>query len=105
VGKFTQRGPDWIDLEATMRVLQALHECVCEVRISPQGIGGTGGLGVVCSMLWERLPGTDQESKLCVSSGWPCPEHATLIGHVYAGFLKLDFEASKEYTQIKLPGT
>lgn len=96
MGKSTS-GPDWIDIEAMMRAMSALHSGRVGVTILPDGIGSSGGLSISCSMMFDVLPGSSLPQIVSTESTWPCNGHANLPGHVYGGLHRLDYEISKVY--------
>lgn len=96
MGKSTN-GPDWTDVEMMMRSIGSLHSGHVGFTSVPYGTGATGGLVVVCSMMFELVPGSDLPSMVSTESRWPCNEHADFVSHVFAGLHRLDFEISKTY--------
>ena len=95
-------GPDWVDVEALMRGIGALHSAHVAVIVSPAGIGFNGGIDVAASALFERLPGSQLPANVAVNKAWPCNTHKTLAAHAYALLHELDFEISKVYENASL---
>lgn len=96
-------GPDWIDIEATLRAVGKLHAGVVSLTILPSGIGATGGLRIVttyCDNL-ESVQGPDDLH--CTETEWPCPEGCTFEGHVYAQLIGLDFQLEMMRTDVRPP--
>jgi len=96
------KGPDWIDVEMMMRSLSALHSGHAGFTVLPVGIGSSGGLSVACSMMFDLLPGSSLPEIVSTASNWPCADHATFAGHVFAGLHGLDYEIAKAYKNEKL---
>lgn len=101
MGKSTN-GPDWIDVEAMMRAMSALHSGQVGVTVLPVGIGPSGGLSVSCTMTFDVLPGSQLPGSVNCVSTWPCSSHAEMAAHVFAGLHALDFQISKVYNQESL---
>jgi hypothetical protein len=96
-------GPDWTDIEATLRAIGNMHAGVVSLTILPRGIGATGGLRVVTSYAEsiESVQGPDDI--FCSETEWPCPEGCTFEGHVYAQLIGLDFALEMMRTEKKPP--
>lgn len=96
-------GPDWIDLEATMRAISKLHDGVVSLTILPLGIGATGGLRIVTTYAEsiESVQGPDDI--FCVETDWPCREGCTFEGHCYAQLIGLDFQLEMMKTKLPKP--
>jgi hypothetical protein len=95
-------GPDELDVETMMRALGALHSGHVGLTVSPSGTGSTGGVYTEASMTFDVLPGSALPDRVGVSSAWPCREHRTFWGHIYALLVTLDWEISKVYKQESL---
>lgn len=102
MGKSTN-GPDWIDVEMTMRALEGLHEGHVSLIVSPEGIGSSGGLNVIARMTFDVLPGSDRPASIEVAKRWPCGTCKNLPGHCWTGLIELDYRASGLYKQQELP--
>lgn len=103
VGKFTHSGPDWIDVEALLRAIDALHGGKTGLLISAEGIGGGTGLRTEVYTVLELLPGSDQVVEVKTESVWPCGSGATLVNHIFQGLYRHDYEVCQAYRQEKLP--
>jgi len=90
-------GPDWIDVEAMMRALSALHSGHVAVIVSPRGTGSSGGVEVTASCLFDVLPGSSIPPVCQVSKLWPCSTHKTLAAHSFALLHDLDFAIGQVY--------
>lgn len=90
-------GPDWIDVEAMMRSMEAVHSGHVAVIISPDGIGSTGGVDVATSIIFNVLPGSSLPTSVVTHSVFPCNTHSTLAQHAYEGLHRLDFEIGQTY--------
>lgn len=95
-------GPDWIDVEALMRAIGALHSADVAVIISPRGTGFNGGIDVAASALFQRLPGSQLPASVVVDKVWPCNTHKTLAAHAFSLLHGLDYEISKVYENERL---
>ena len=95
-------GPDVLDVETMMRALGALHSGHVVLTVSPFGTGSTGGVRTEAVMNFEVLPGSALPAQVSASSRYPCPEHQTFWGHIYALLVTLDWETSKVYKQESL---
>jgi|SRR6267142_650027 len=102
MGKSTN-GPDVTDLEVAMRAVGALHSGAVRVTITPTTGQGSGGLIVDVAMIFDVLPGSSLPSEAHAVSGWPCPNCADFIGHLYSGLVRLDWEIEKMYNALPLP--
>jgi hypothetical protein len=98
----SSNGPDWTDVEMMMRAIGSLHTGQVGVTILPQGIGGSGGLSVAASIMFDVLPGSAISG--CVSSIglWPCSAHKSLDAHCFALLHELDFKIGQTYQNGKL---
>ncbi len=95
-------GPDWIDVEMLMRAIGGLHSGHVGLIVSPDGIGSSGGVVVVASMLFDVLPGSSLPEHVAVHKNWPCNTHKTLAAHTFALLHELDYEISKVYKNESL---
>lgn len=95
-------GPDWTDVETHMRALEALHSAHVAIIVSPAGTGFSGGVQVVASAIFERLPGSQLPASVTAMKGWPCATHARLSELAFSLLYTLDFEISKVYKNEKL---
>ena len=102
MGKFTA-GPDWIDVEMTMRALDALHGGKTRLIVSPEGIGSSGGLRVLAEMEFAVLPGSDLPKVISAGKRWPCGSCRDLPAHCWNGLIQLDYLISQAYEQKELP--
>jgi hypothetical protein len=84
-------GPDWTDVETMMRYVEDLLECRVSLTISPEGIGGAGGLIVALTIRRDVLPGSDLTPEVVEASRWPCGLCGSLPGHVWNGLWRLDW--------------
>lgn len=102
MGKRTN-GPDWTDIETTMRIIGKLHDGVISLTILPSGIGSTGGLRIVTSYAEsiEAVEGPDDIH--CTETYWPCKEGCTFEGHAYAQLIGLDFQLEMMRTDVRPP--
>lgn len=98
----SSNGPDWMDVEGLMRAIAVLHSGSVAVIVSPDGIGGSGGLDVAASMLFDVLPGSSLPESVISRGAWPCDKHATLAAHAFSLLYDLDHEISKVYKQEEL---
>jgi hypothetical protein len=95
-------GPDWTDLEAMMRAMQALHSGHVALIVSPNGTGFGTGVDIAASMLFERLPGSSLPEGVGCHVGWPNRTSATLEGACYKLLHELDYAISQVYQQESL---
>jgi len=95
-------GPDWMDVRGMLSAIAALHSGDVALVILPDGTGGSGGLDVVGSMLFDVLPGSSLPQAVMAHSEWPCDKHATLAAHALSVLYELDHEISKVYQNEKL---
>lgn len=98
----SSNGPDWTDVEMMMRALSALHSGEAGITVLPVGIGSSGGLSVAATMAFSVLPGSSLPPFCTVVRNWPCAQHATFDGHVFALLHALDYEVSKVYKNEEL---
>ena len=98
----SSNGPDWTDVETLIRAIGALHSAHVAVILSQCGIGSSGGISVVASALFERLPGSQLPPSVQVKAEWPNATHATLEGVAFAQLYALDYEISRVYEQSSL---
>lgn len=98
----SSNGPDWVDCEMLMRALSGLHTGHVACIVSPFGIGSTGGVDVVASMLFDVLPGSSLPAGVQVQKRWPCNTHKTLAAHCFSLLHELDYEISKVYQNERL---
>jgi len=94
--------PDWIDAEALMRAMSALHDGHVALIISPDGIGASGGLDVAASIIFTVVPGSNLPESLVRRGGWPCDTHSTLCAHVFSLLYDLDHKIGETYRQRSL---
>jgi len=92
-------GPDWTDIEAMMRSIEAVHGGKCGLLLSPDGIGSTGGYRVDLLLEQDMLPSTGAPGAIGIEQRWPCREHRTLEACVFAGLYRLDFAVAEAYKQ------
>lgn len=90
-------GPDWIDVEAAMRFLGALHTGVVAFRCSPCGTGANGGLKTEMRIELNVLPGSSVPPVVSIEGKWPCPECSTLTRHALGAVYRLDAAIELEY--------
>ncbi len=102
MGKFSS-GPDWTDVEQTMRIMEELHEGRVSLRISPAGRGSSGGFDTDLSILWDVLPGSEDLRSLSIQGPWPCKDCTTLAQHIWKGLLMLDTAVLAHAEQGKSP--
>jgi hypothetical protein len=95
-------GPDWVDVEMLMRAIGALHTGHVAVIVSPAGIGSSGGVDVVASMLLDVLPGSSLPECISTHGVWPCDTHKTLAAHAFSLLHELDFQIGQVYEQESL---
>jgi hypothetical protein len=96
-------GPDWVDIEATMRAVGRMHAGVVSLTILPAGIGATGGLRIVVSFVESLEPVESPDDIICLETEWPCREGCTFEGHCYAQLLALDFSLEMMGPERKKP--
>ena len=96
MGKLTS-GPGWIEIEAMIRAINALHSGEAGLTILARGAGSSGGLSVAASMLFDVLPGSSLPPSVAVIKDWPCTAHADFSAHAFALLYELDNEISKVY--------
>ena len=98
----SSNGPDEIDVETMMRAMGALHSGVVSLLVSPVGTGSSGGVQTTACISFSVLPGSSLPSEVGVTGKWPCKQHKSYWGHIYALLNSLDFEISKVYENEKL---
>lgn len=103
MGKSTT-GPDEIDVLAMMTAMQALHSGRVEFVVSLGGPGFSITANTELRMRFDVLPGSALPPEVVVSKPWPCPDHRTLLAHLYAGLYELDYQISRVYRQETLWG-
>jgi hypothetical protein len=96
-------GPDWVDIEATMRAVGKLHAGVVSLTILPCGTGATGGFRIVTTYAEsiDAVQGPDDIT--CLETEWPCREGCTFAGHCYAQLIALDFQLEMMRTDVRPP--
>ena len=95
-------GPDWTDVEMLMRAIAGLHSGHVAVIVSPDGIGSSGGVNVVASILCDVLPGSQLPPSIQVCKVWPCNTHATLAAHAFSLLHDLDYQIGQTYENESL---
>ena len=90
-------GPDETDVLGMMTALSSLHSGHVEVSVQVGGLGFGLLATVFCRMHFTVLPGSSLPSTVEIQGTWPCADHQTLWGHIYAGLYRLDYAISKEY--------
>lgn len=95
-------GPDWTDLEITLRALDGLHGARTTVTVSPDGIGSSGGLLVDICTKFDVLPGGADPPMVHSVSRWPCKDCTTMEAHLLGGLYQHDFNISEVYMQQSL---
>jgi hypothetical protein len=98
----SSNGPDWTDVEMMLRAIGSLHTGQVGLTILQQGIGGSGGLSVAASIMFDVLPGSAINGCVTSIKLWPCSAHASLAAHCFALLHELDFKISQTYEQGKL---
>jgi hypothetical protein len=102
LGKPTNNGPDWTDVEMMCRAIGSLHSGQVGLTILPLGIGPTGGLSCGASILFDVLPGSRIPESVSTVRDWPCSAHSTFAGHCFALLHELDFKIGQTYEQSEL---
>jgi len=95
-------GPDWIDVEAMMRSIGAIHSGHVAFIVSPSGTGFNGGVDVAASILFDVLPGSQLPVNVTTVKSWPCSSHKTLAAHTFALLHELDYKIGEVYKNESL---
>jgi hypothetical protein len=90
-------GPDWTDLESLLRSIDAMHGGQSALMLSPLGIGSSGGWTVRVCTVWDAVPGADTPQAITTEKLYPCPDCATMEGHIFNLLYRHDFAISEAY--------
>lgn len=102
MGKYSNNGPDWTDVEMLMRAIGSIHSGVVGLTVLPRGTGATGGVSVGASIMLSVLPGSPLPEYVTTVKDWPCNAHADFAAHCFGALHELDFAISKVYQQEEL---
>jgi len=100
--------PDWTDIFAVIRAMEALHSVTVFVTLSSAVFDGPAGFTTIAV---HRTAKSGEASVLgepaIISSGeWPCPHHRGYAACLYAALLEMDGMLSlKVWEQLNLPFT
>ena len=95
--------PDWMDVAAALRAVDAIHLGKTMVSISAQGIGSSGGIAVVISTLWEVLNGSRHRDLVTTERLWTGHLESELPAFVLGGIYHHDFACGQSYQQRTFP--
>jgi len=104
----TKNSPDWIDVFATQRALEALHSVIVYITMTAAVFDGPGGCITIAAIRSSRHGDASVlgEPVICISGDWPCKEHADVQSCVYSGLLSMDSALSRNlWGQMDLPFT
>jgi len=100
--------PDWTDIFAVIRAMEALHSVTVFVTLSSAVFDGPAGYTTIAA---HKTAKSGEASVLgepaIISSGeWPCPHHRDYVACLYAALLEMDGVLSeKVWEQLNLPFT
>jgi len=89
--------PDWLDVEAALRVIAELYSVTTMVTILPDGIGSSGGLKIAITSHWD-IPGNgNTEGTVITARHSQCYSPESLPAFVLGGIVQHDYEMSISY--------
>jgi len=91
--------PDWMDVEAAIRAIDAMHSVTTMVTISTLGIGSTGGLRVTITSHWDKVDGKQEEDMLHSERVWIGHLDKELPGFILGGIYHHDFMIGEKHQQ------
>jgi len=91
--------PDWMDVVAALRAVDAVHLGKTMVTISALGIGSTGGSAVVISTHWEVVPGSRERDLVTTERVWTGHSDGELPAFVLGGIYHHDFALGEAHQQ------
>lgn len=80
--------PDWMDVEMALRVIADIYSGLTTATILPVGTGATGGLRVVISTTWDRLPGSPLPECVLTEADTKAYGYESLPAFVLAGIYR-----------------
>lgn len=92
-------GPDWTDVEAAIRAIDGVHQGKTGLLISALGTGGTGGLSLVITTVWDSLSAPVGITSVESQSEWPCSDCSDLAAHILGGIYRHDYAIGEAYQQ------
>jgi len=91
--------PDWMDVLASLRAVDAIHLGRTMVTFSAQGIGSSGGARITISTHWEVLVGSRERDVVTTEKLWTGHLDGELPAFVLGGIYAHDFAIGEAYQQ------
>lgn len=102
----SSNGPDWTDVFALMKAIEALHGVVVTVGLSASLHDGCGGFSTIAALQVDKENSVLGSPVAALSAEFPCKLHKDLVTCVFAGLYELDAAITKKlWEQLPLPFT